>query len=159
MRRRVHEAYHPDCVQTKVKHPTSVMVWGAISVKGTSELYVVQKTMEQHQYMSVLENILVPQLRHWYRRTTKYSFMQDGAPCHRSKLVKAYFLKSKITVLSWPGNSPDMNPIETIWNYMKLQLNKLNITNRGQLIDALQTIWKSETVRLKCQELIRNLNI
>ena len=42
-------------------------------------------------------------------------FMQDGAPCHRSKLVSDFF-KKNINKLDWSGNSPDLNPIEKIIN-------------------------------------------
>ena len=41
-------------------------------------------------------------------------FMQDGAPCHKAKIF-GNFLKSKtIQVVDWPGNSPDLNPIENL---------------------------------------------
>ena len=46
-------------------------------------------------------------------------FMQDGAPCHRSKIAKEYFKEKKITLLQWPGNSPDLNPIENFWTVLK----------------------------------------
>ena len=38
-------------------------------------------------------------------------FMQDGAPCHRSKLVSDIFKRKNIKTLNWPGNSPDINLI------------------------------------------------
>ena len=37
--------------------------------------------------------------------------------------VLEHFLEcTGIAVLEWPGNSPDMNPIENIWNIMKKRL-------------------------------------
>ncbi|GBL85663.1 hypothetical protein AVEN_193123-1 [Araneus ventricosus] len=41
-------------------------------------------------------------------------FQRDLAPCHISNLVKKNFKKKKLTVLDWPGNSPDVNPIENL---------------------------------------------
>ena len=46
-------------------------------------------------------------------------FMQDGAPCHRSKIVKKFLEENHVTTLDWPGNSPDLNPIENLWAKMK----------------------------------------
>ena len=41
-------------------------------------------------------------------------FTQDGVPCHRSKVATTFLAKDKIKVLDWPGNSPDLNPIENL---------------------------------------------
>jgi esterase/lipase superfamily enzyme len=43
-----------------------------------------------------------------------FIFQQDGAPCHTAKICTKYFTDSNIKVLSWPGNSPDLNPIENL---------------------------------------------
>ena len=34
-------------------------------------------------------------------------YQQDSTPCHKAKKVMNYMKKMKITVLDWPGNSPD----------------------------------------------------
>jgi arsenate reductase-like glutaredoxin family protein len=39
-------------------------------------------------------------------------FIQDGAPCHTSKKVMKWLTDHNIEVLDWPGNAPDLNPIE-----------------------------------------------
>ena len=44
--------------------------------------------------------------------------MQDGAPCHCSKLVSDFLYKN-IKTLDWPGNSPDLNPIKNSWAILK----------------------------------------
>jgi len=41
--------------------------------------------------------------------------MQDNATCHTAKSVKVWMDENRIQSLTWPGQSPDFNPIENIW--------------------------------------------
>lgn len=41
--------------------------------------------------------------------------MHDSAPCHRARSVTSFLPAKNVTVLSWPGNSPDMNRLENMW--------------------------------------------
>lgn len=43
----------------------------------------------------------------------------DGASYHRSRTVRAYAEKLGFTILSLPGYSPDLNPIEGLWKWMR----------------------------------------
>lgn len=141
MRRRPGEKYSPDCVVSTVKHPTKVMIWSVICGKGTGRLYVVQGTMKQDQYKDVLQNRLLPQIREWFPNGESYIFMQDGAPCHTARSVKQFLQDKNVPLLPWPGNSPDMNPIENVWKMVKKEVAKDIVTNRCQLIGKLIHVW------------------
>jgi hypothetical protein len=99
------------------------MVWGCFSsTVGRGGLFFLPKNkiMNSAVYMSVLKDHLFPFMD---INGSKF-FLQDGAPCHTSKRVMA-FLKEKeddSTVMDWPGNLPDLNPIENVWAHMKLKL-------------------------------------
>ena len=43
-----------------------------------------------------------------------YIFKHDKAPCHFSASTQHYLVDRGVVVLAWPGNSPDLNPIENV---------------------------------------------
>lgn len=145
VRRHPGEKYHPDCIIPTVKHPTKVMIWSDISGKGTGRLYVVQGTMRQDQYKEVLQKRLLPQLRDWFSNGESFVFMQDGAPCHTARSIKAFLQQENVTLLPWPGNSPDMNPIENVWELLKREVAKDIITTKHHLIEKIIHVWNHHT--------------
>ena len=79
--------------------------------------------------------------------------MQDGAPCHTARSVKAFLHEQNIPLLSWPGNSPDINPIENVWELVKRETAKDDmITSKQQLIAKLVEVWNHNS---KLQETVQ----
>ena len=134
------------------------MVWSVISMKGPGPLYIVEGTMNSEQYQKVLEKQLLPTMKKWFKKHEKPIFMHDGAPCHRSKRISTYLEKKKVTVLDWPGNSPDMNPIENIWDFMKREVSKHAPTTKQDLIHVLNDTWKNNVeIRKKIENCIDSM--
>jgi len=119
VRRPLHVPRHdPRYTVRTVKHPDSVMVWKAFNgMHRRGGLYCLPKnvTMKGSNYLEVLKDHLIP----FWRIHQPTDFMQDGAPAHRTKVVTKWLENKNIPLLEWPGNSPDLNPIENAWNLMK----------------------------------------
>ncbi|EKV10534.1 hypothetical protein PDIG_55890 [Penicillium digitatum PHI26] len=45
--------------------------------------------------------------------------MQDNAPGHSAKETIEYFEELGVCIMAWPVFSPDLNPIGSVWNWMK----------------------------------------
>ena len=72
--------------------------------------------------------------------------MEDGAGAHCAKKTKEWHRRNGISVLpSWPGYSPDMNPIENCWALMKFELSKSKPTTIAGLKEVMQEIWDGLT--------------
>ena len=60
-------------------------------------------------------------------------FLQDNAPCHTAKSVKAFLSEADVTVMEWPAQSPDMNSIENIWKLLNERAKEKNPRNIEEL--------------------------
>ena len=94
------------------------MFWGCFSggVKGPSLFW--EKEWGLINKDSYCERI-VPLIYGWIRLYPYLQFMQDGAPGHAAGVTKDELRERGIITIYWPPYSPDLNPIETIWNWMK----------------------------------------
>ncbi len=72
-------------------------------------------------------------------------FQQDNAPCHKAQIISDWFLEhdNEFTLLKWPPQSPDLNPIEHIWDVEEREIHIMVVqpTNLQQLCDAIMSIW------------------
>ncbi len=123
-----------------MKHPAGVMVWACfINDVGRGGLYFLPQKlmMNGDRYLDVLKNHLLPFME--IHKATH--FLQDGAYATKSKKI-IYFLKeNKLQVIDWPGNSPDLNPIENVLAYMKNKLKEKAITSVPTLGQEIKMMW------------------
>jgi len=138
-----------------MKHPASIMVWGCFSWHGRGRLYFVPKgrTVNSKVYQEILQEKMLPCMDS--HQTT--IFQQDNAPCHTSKAMQTFFRQTKINVLEWPGNSPDINPIENLWLIMKKKVASRHPKNIEDLKTAIKEVWVKEVAEDVCHRLVESL--
>jgi transposase len=103
--------------------------------------------LNQHAYLDILNRELLPTITREQMNGIQSVFQQDNAPCHRAKTVEKWFTDNKITKLTWPANSPDLNCIENLWSWLDSQISKANPQNLDQLkscvVNHLENVPKS----------------
>ncbi len=104
--------------EASVKFPQSVMIWAAMSSAGVGPLCFLKSTVNAAIYQEILEHFMLPSADKLYG-DADFIFQQDLAPAHTAKGTKSWFNDHGVTVLDWPANSPDLNPIENLWGIVR----------------------------------------
>lgn len=105
-----------DIFSKRVRGGGGILVRGAISWYGKSELVMVTETLDAVAYMDMLEAYLMPFILEHYLKGCV--IQQDGAPAHRAKLTRDFSLSTGMADMEWPPKSPDLNCIENLWGFL-----------------------------------------
>ena len=117
----------------QVKQSANVMVWGGMTGRGLTKLYILPsgQTLTSDYYVKEIpEKEVTPLTLRWqvtggpterklFRSKKAMTFVQDGAPAHFSKAAQTWCQKNLPNLISkdnWPANSPDLNPVGHIWS-------------------------------------------
>ncbi|GFU79744.1 putative transposase like protein [Trichonephila clavipes] len=71
----------------------------------------------------------------------------------KARSIKAFLAEQNIPLLDWPVNSPDMSPMENVWELMKREEAKDVITNKTLLLERIIHVWNHH---LQMQETVQS---
>lgn len=96
----------------------SIMVWGGITLGGRTTLYIIEGgALTSGRYvLEILQGIVLP-----FKPFIGdgFTLMHDNARPHTAALVSRFIEEAGLEVLDHPPRSPDMNPIEHVWDNLK----------------------------------------
>ena len=99
-----------------------------------TNLIVVQGKLNAQGYINqILQPEAVPAI-----------LMHDNARPHVARICRQFLNRNNVNVLPWPAVSPDMNPIEHIWDYLGRKVRaRGNVHNLTDLENALIQEWNN----------------
>ncbi len=108
--------------------------------------------MNAAKYRDILDENLLQSAQD-LRLGRRFTFQQDNDPKHTAKITKAWLHNNSVTVLEWPSQSPDLNPIEHLWRDLKMAVHQRLPSN----LTELERICKEEWQRIpksRCEKLV-----
>jgi transposase len=121
-----------------------IMVWSYIHWNGIGPLIFIRGGINGHKYKEILNRNVLPHLLEQMDENGDVQYYQDdGASAHDCEEVIEFCAAKGIQRPYWPPNSPDMNPIEHVWGWIKHKLSNLDVlpNNIEELKTAIQEIW------------------
>ncbi|GFW83042.1 transposable element Tcb2 transposase [Trichonephila clavipes] len=120
----------------------SVLVWGSIMLGSRTDLHIFDAgSVNGTRYCN---EILLPYVR-LFRGAMglQFLFMDDNAPCHHTVAAEQLLESENIERMDWPARSPDLNPIEHVWDFLgrRLAARTLPPVTIPELRLALQDEW------------------
>jgi hypothetical protein len=119
-----------------VQKPESFMVWGGIYYGGRTQLCIIDGTVNAEVYQKILDDYLV---RPGY--TLEFDILQDRAKPHTADSTEEFIAEKGILMVDNPRSSPELNPIEKVWGWIKHEANKNIPANLDQFKQLITKLW------------------
>lgn len=136
----------------------SITIWACMTHKGPGFMCRVEGGMNKELYGRVLKEELQMTIDHYGLDRDEVIFQQDNAPCHKAKDITQWLESQPFDTLQWPAQSPDLNPIETLWAILKQKLNTYETPPKGilELWSRVQAVWDEITPET-CKKLVESM--
>ena len=116
------------------------MVWGCTSAAGVGNLVFIDGIMDSRVYLNILKkNFISSAERVGLNRS--FIFMQVNNPKHTSLLTRQWLLYNVKKSFNHPPQSPDLNPIEHLWEHLDRKVRSYEIKNKNDLKEKLREEW------------------
>lgn len=152
--REVGTRFYPSNIVEKDRYGgPGVMVWGGIMLNGRTDLHIFDTgSVTGDRYC---QEVILPHVRLFRGAIgADFLFMDDNARPHRTHAVQQLLESEDITRLDWPAYSPDLNPIEHVWDALGRRIAS-RLHPPGNIQELKQML--SEEWALLPQELLDNL--
>jgi hypothetical protein len=95
--------------------------WGCFSWNGLGPLIILHGNLYAEEYKDILTHCILSMVEDQFSDDSCL-YQHDNAPCHKERSVREWFVDNNVIEMDWPAQSPDLNPIEHLWDEIECQL-------------------------------------
>ena len=144
VRRPKGEADNPAYQVHKLPHPVKLNVWGCFCGRGLGYCYIFNDNMDGKLLKKIVSTHLKESAELHFEQDPPelWRLLQDNDPKHKSNLVRTWLFNNGISLLEFPAYSPDLNPIENLWNDMARRVEARPASTIEELQDVIAEEWE-----------------
>ena len=135
------------CVDKKA-HPVKVNAWACFTAQGLGYCYIFNQTLDSNLLKNILSTHLLESAHLFFSQDPpqQWWFLQDNDPKHTSKQIRSWLHNNGISCIDFPTYSPDLNPIEHLWNDVARRVEIKQAETVEQLQDTLAAEWATTSI-------------
>lgn len=122
------------------------MICACMATQSVGNMARVDGGVNTKLYPQVLKEDLMESIEDYRWEAYDVEFQQDNASCHKARSVMSWFEEVGLKVMTWPAQSPDLNPIKHLWTQLKRAIGKgSRPTFLPDLWEAIEREWLNIT--------------
>jgi len=144
VRRPEGEALNPEYCVPKTAHSVKVNVWACFCANGQGYCHIFNENLDAVLMKQILSDNLLPsaQLHFSFDPPEQWYLLHDNDKKLSSHLVSDHLHTLGVTKIDFPAYSPDLNPIENLWNTMARAVEQHQCETMEQLQDVIAEEWE-----------------
>ena len=117
----------------------SIMVWAGISNRAKTDIGSIRGNLNSVRYYNeIIRPVILPFMHQGHAQI----FQQDNARPYVARHTMNLLRANNVNVLNWPAKSPDISPIEYLWDHLGRKVRERNDVNSVMDLEcALHQEW------------------
>lgn len=161
VRRPVGKSHDPNYMRQEKQLHGKVSLWGCICAEGLGHAELYAGSLDSTRYRDILRHSLISSFRQ-FSPQGPWFFQQDNVRFHTTPETVTYLHEKGATLIEWPPWSPDLNPIENLWNVIKARVYARFPQSMEEMEQAIREEWEATDLNFIsriCRSMPRRLQL
>ena len=133
------EAFKSEYMAHTLPHPKQLNIWACFAASGLGYCHIHNDAPNGKSFTRILDANLLPSADLLFTETPRqlWWFLQHNAPTHRANVAQAWLPNQGVNSVEFPPSSPDLNPIENLWQHLEKRAEERASRKQSDLQDVI----------------------